>query len=86
MSKTGEAVEEPEGVWRKNGLKKRIRGRSAAGILLCAGAVSFAGCGAGNGMGQNEETEQPEISENDVEAETAGTPEDTAERRQTHRR
>lgn len=38
--------------------------RAAAGVLLFAGAVFFAGCGAENGMGQAAEREQSEMAEN----------------------
>ena len=37
-----------------------------AGILLCAGAVFCAGCGAGNGIGQPGEAEQAEMPESDA--------------------
>lgn len=37
--------------------------RAAAGVLLFAGAVFFAGCGAENGMGQAAEREQSEMAE-----------------------
>lgn len=53
--------------------------RAAAGALLCAGTVFFAGCGAGNGIEQSEETEQSEMPESDTETGRAEDTKDSAE-------
>lgn len=55
--------------------KKKDNRRMTAGILLCAGTVLFAGCGAGNRAGQAEEKEQLEMTGNTVETGQKETPE-----------
>ncbi len=44
----------------------------AAGVLACAGAVFFAACGAGNGAGQNVQTEMPGNDTGEEQTELSG--------------
>lgn len=53
--------------------------RAAAGVLLFAGTVFFAGCGAGNGTGQTAGMEQPEMPGNDTGMGKAEASENIAE-------
>ncbi len=69
-------------------MKKRMWGigRTTAGIFICAGAVFFTACGAGDGAAPGAQTaetgqaeaEQPGMTGNDTEASKAEEPGNTA--------